>query len=171
MVIEEGKVVSMDYTLKDDSGEVIDQSQSETPFAYLHGHRNIVPGLETALTGKAVGESVSVRLDPKDAYGEVNPGLVQKVPMEAFQGIENVEVGMRFQAGTPQGPMTVQVTGVEGEEVTVDANHPLAGKALNFDVTVKDIRDGSQEELDHGHIHRGGEGCCGGSGEGSCGCS
>lgn len=171
MKIEEGKVVSMDYTLKNDEGAVIDQSKSDEPFAYLHGHRNIVPGLESALEGKSAGESVAVRLEPKDGYGEVDSSLVQKVPMEAFQGIEKVEVGMHFQAGTPQGPMTVQVAKVEGDEVTVDANHPLAGKALNFEVAVKDVRQGTEEEIEHGHIHRGGEGCCGGNGGGSCGCS
>jgi len=170
MVIEKGKVVAIDYTLKDDSGSVVDQSQGGEPFAYLHGHRNIVPGLENALAGKAAGDSVSVRLEPKDGYGEVDPTLVQTVPMQAFEGIESVEVGMRFQTNSPRGPLAVQVTQVEGGEVTVDANHPLAGQPLNFEVTVREIRDGTEEELKHGHLHYGGDGCCGGGGE-SCGCS
>ncbi len=161
----------MEYSLKDDSGSVIDKSEPGQPFAYLHGHKNIVPGLESALDGKSAGDSVSVRVEPKEGYGETNPALVQKVPMSAFEGVDHVEVGMRFQAGTPQGPMIVHIAEVEGDEVTVDANHPLAGKPLNFDVKVTEVREGTEKEIEHGHIHSGGEGCCGGEGEGKCGCS
>jgi FKBP-type peptidyl-prolyl cis-trans isomerase SlyD len=170
MQISEGTVVSMDYALRDDEGSLLDQSQPDQPLAYLHGHKNIIPGLEAALEGKAVGDTVEVRVEPKEAYGEVNPALEQVVPKDRFQGIEDIQVGMQFQANTEQGPISVRVVNVEDESVTVDGNHPLAGKHLNFNVTVKEVRAGTEEEIAHGHIHQGG-GCCGGGGseEGCCG--
>ncbi|MFP4069821.1 MAG: peptidylprolyl isomerase [Verrucomicrobiota bacterium] len=178
MQIKEGTVVAMDYALKDDEGTLIDQSQPGQPLAYLHGHRNIIPGLEAALEGKSAGDSVDVRVDPANGYGEKNPALEQVVPRDRFQGVEDLQPGMQFQANTDQGPISVRVTDVEGDEVTVDGNHPLAGKHLNFSVTVQEVREATEEEKAHGHIHQGGEGCCGGEGEGEgdskeggCGCS
>lgn len=179
MQIAADSVVSMDYTLKNDAGNIIDQSQPGQPLTYLHGHGNIIPGLEAALLGKAVGESVDVRVEPAQGYGENNPSLEQVVPRERFQGVESLEIGMQFQASTEQGPVSVRITKVEGEEVTVDGNHPLAGQHLNFSVTIQDIRDASDEEKAHGHISQAGGGCCGGGGGdagegsegGSCGCN
>lgn len=173
MQIAADSVVSIDYTLKNDAGEVIDQSQPGQPMSYLHGHNNIIPGLESALLGKATGDSVEVRVEPSQGYGDVNPSLEQVVPRERFQGVDNLEVGMQFQASTEQGPVSVRVTKVEGDDVTVDGNHPLAGQHLNFSVTIQEIRESSEEERVHGHIHQGG-GCCGGgekSEEGGCGCN
>jgi FKBP-type peptidyl-prolyl cis-trans isomerase SlyD len=163
MEITDGIVVAMDYALKDDEGTLLDQSQPDQPLTYLHGHKNIIPGLESALAGKKVGDSVEVRVAPEDGYGEPNPALEQVVPRDRFQGIESLEVGMQFQASTEQGPVSVRVVKVEDEDVTVDGNHPLAGKHLNFNVTVQDVRAGTEEEIAHGHIHQGG-GCCGGGG-------
>ncbi|PXA03772.1 peptidylprolyl isomerase [Coraliomargarita sinensis] len=174
MQITDGTVVSMDYALRSDGGSVIDQSQPGQPLTYLHGHKNIIPGLEAALQGKTVGDEVEVRVSPEEGYGEPNPALEQVVPKERFQGIENIEVGMQFQASTEQGPVSVRVVKVEGEEVTVDGNHPLAGKHLNFNVTVQDVRSATDEELEHGHVHQSGGCCGGGEGEdesGGCGCS
>lgn len=172
MQIAEGKVVSVDYALRDDEGNLIDQSKPEEPLAYLHGHRNIIPGLEQALDGKDSGETVEVRVDPANAYGETNPSLEQNVPKDRFQGVDNVQEGMQFQANTDQGPISVRVTNVGEEEVTVDGNHPLAGKHLNFTVTVRDVREASEEELNKGKV--GGDECCGGSegddGDSGCGC-
>ncbi|HKK18492.1 MAG TPA: peptidylprolyl isomerase [Opitutales bacterium] len=173
MQIKDGTVVSMDYALRSDEGSLIDQSQPGQPLSYLHGHKNIIPGLESALEGKSVGDEVEVRVSPEEGYGEPNPALEQVVPKERFQGIENIEVGMQFQASTDQGPVSVRVVDVGDEDVTVDGNHPLAGKHLNFNVTVQDIRSATEEELAHGHVHQSG-GCCGGEGEedsGGCGCS
>lgn len=170
MQIAEGTVVAMDYALKDDEGTIIDQSQPGQPLSYLHGHNNIIPGLESALLGKAVGETVEVRVAPEEGYGELNPALEQVVPRDRFQGVEQLEVGMQFQASTDQGPVSVRVVKVEEDNVTVDGNHPLAGKHLNFNVTVQDVRAATEEEIAHGHIHQGG-GCCGGGGgegEGCC---
>ena len=168
MQIADGTVVAMDYALKDDEGTLIDQSQPGQPLVYLHGHRNIIPGLEAALVGKAAGESAEVRVDPANGYGEPNPALEQVVPKDRFQGVEDLQVGMQFQANTDQGPVSVRIVKVEGEEVTVDGNHPLAGKHLNFNVTIQEVRAATEEEIAHGHIHQGG-GCCGGEGkEGGC---
>ena len=177
MQIAADSVVSIDYTLKNDEGTIIDQSQPGQPMDYLHGHRNIIPGLENALLGKSVGESVEVRVEPAEGYGEFNPALEQVVPRERFQGVDNLEVGMQFQASTEQGPVAVRIKKVEGEEVTVDGNHPLAGQHLNFSVTVQNVREATEEEKAHGNMHQGGGegGCCGGSGGkgegGGCGCN
>ena len=166
----------MDYSLKDDEGTLIDQSQPGQPLTYLHGHRNIIPGLEAALEGKKTGDTAEVRVDPEHGYGAPNPALEQVVPKDRFQGIEKLEAGMQFQASTDQGPISVRVVKVEGDDVTVDGNHPLAGKHLNFAVTIQDVREASADELAHGHPHQD-SGCCGGGeakdGEekGGCGCN
>ncbi|MFP4165883.1 MAG: peptidylprolyl isomerase [Opitutales bacterium] len=174
MEIAEGKVVSLEYALKDDEGTLIDQSQPEQPLTYLHGHRNIIPGLEAALEGKKEGEDVEVRVEPSEAYGEVNPSLEQEVPKDRFQGVDNVEEGMQFQASTDQGPISVRVVKVDDETVTVDGNHPLAGMNLNFAVKIQEVREAKPEELEHGHVHSEGE-CCGDkegeNKEGGCGCA
>lgn len=153
MQIAERTVVSIHYTLTNDKGEVLDSSDGREPLVYLHGHGNIIPGLETALVGKAPGDKLKVRVAPADGYGERNEKMVQQVPRRAFQGVKDIEVGMRFQAQGPQGPTTVVITRVAGDMVTVDGNHPLAGEHLNFAVEITDVRDASLEELQHGHVH------------------
>ena len=168
MQIAEGTVVAIDYMLTDDEGNLLDQSQSDQPLIYLHGHKNIIPGLESALLGKIEGENFEVRVAPTDGYGETNPELEQIVPRDRFQGVESLEVGMQFQANTDQGPVSVRVIKVEDDDVTVDGNHPLAGMPLNFSVTVRSIREATEEEIANGHIHQIGV-CCGGNGNnGSC---
>jgi FKBP-type peptidyl-prolyl cis-trans isomerase SlyD len=153
MQIAKDKVVSIEYTLKDDEGTLLDTSQGRDPLAYLHGAGNIIPGLEQALEGKQAGESLSVRIDPKDAYGERSDELQQVVPRQLFQGVETLEPGMQFQAQAEGGVQIVTVKAVEDDNVTVDANHPLAGVTLNFDVSVVEVRDANAEELEHGHVH------------------
>jgi FKBP-type peptidyl-prolyl cis-trans isomerase SlyD len=153
MAIKQDSVVSIHYTLKDDEGTVIDSSASGEPLPYLHGHGNIVPGLERELEGKAVGDKVNVTVAPVDGYGEYNKDLVQRIPRRALKGISNVKVGMRLHAQTEEGPQTVTITNITGDMVTIDGNHPLAGKNLNFDVEVTDVRDATEEELEHGHVH------------------
>jgi FKBP-type peptidyl-prolyl cis-trans isomerase SlyD len=165
MQIADGTVVAMDYALKDDDGTLLDQSQPGHPLTYLHGHKNIIPGLEASLEGKAVGETVEVRVAPEDGYGEPNPSLEQVVPRDRFQGVESLAEGMQFQASTEQGPVSVRVVKVDDDDVTVDGNHPLAGKHLNFNVTVLEVRAATEEEIAHGHTHLGGA-CCGGRSEG-----
>jgi FKBP-type peptidyl-prolyl cis-trans isomerase SlyD len=153
MEIANDRVVSIDYRLTDDEGKELDASAPEQPLVYLHGHKNIIPGLEQALEGKTTGESLDVRVAPAEAYGERMDQLQQVVSKSQFEGVEGLEGGLRLQASTPQGPIPIEVVKIEGEEVTIDANHPLAGKHLNFAVTVKDVRESSEEERGHGHVH------------------
>lgn len=154
MTISQHKVVTIHYEVSDsDQGELIDSSKDGDPMTYLHGARNIVPGLEQALEGKVVGDEIDVTVAAADAYGERSEDRIQQVPMEAFQEIEKVEPGMTVTAQTDQGAINLVVTEVEDELVTVDANHPLAGKSLRFKVSVEEVRDASDEEVAHGHVH------------------
>ncbi len=154
MNIEKDRVVAIHYRLTDDQGTLIDSSEGQEPLTYLHGRHAIIPGLENALEGKAAGESFKVDVQPEDGYGEVNPEMIQSVPRSAFEGIDNLEPGMPLQANDGAGNVHhVTVREVTDEAVTIDANHPLAGQVLHFDVTVDSVRAATQEELDHGHAH------------------
>ena len=153
MPIAQDSVVTIHYTLKDDAGEVIDSSVTAEPLAYLHGHGNLVPGLERELEGKQAGDKLNVQVSAADGYGEFNKELVQRVPRRALQGISNLRVGLRLQAQTPEGPRPVVITNITGDMVTIDGNHPLAGKALNFEIEITDVREATEEELSHGHVH------------------
>ncbi len=153
MQIAERTVASFHYTLTNDAGEVIDSSSGREPLTYLHGAGNIVPGLEKEMLGHQAGDTFNVVVSAEDGYGEPNPALTNVVPKEAFQGVDTLEVGMEFQAQTPQGPLSVVIAKIDGDDVTVDGNHPLAGKTLHFAIEVTDVRDASLEELTHGHAH------------------
>ncbi len=153
MNIAKDTVVAIDYTLKNSEGEVIDSSADGEPMHYLHGAKNIITGLENELEGKAVGDDLSVHVKSADGYGERIEELVQEVPKEAFGDLGDIQVGMRFQAETEQGPVPVMVTAMTDATVTVDGNHPLAGQDLHFEVSVKEVREASKEELEHGHVH------------------
>ena len=154
MNIGEKCVVTFDYTLTNAEGDTLDSSDGRDPLKYLHGASNIVPGLESALEGKATGDSLKVTVQPEDGYGEMNPQLVHKVPRSSFEGAQEIKAGMQFQAQAPNGEVhLITVKDVSGEEVTVDANHPLAGQVLHFDVEVKDVREATKEEIEHGHAH------------------
>jgi FKBP-type peptidyl-prolyl cis-trans isomerase SlyD len=153
MSIQKDSVVTLHYTLKDDAGEVIDSSDGGEPLAYLHGHGNLVVGLERELTGKVAGDKLSVKVTPQDGYGERDAAMVQRLPRRQLKGIAKLYVGMKLHAQTQEGPREVTVTQVLGDTVTIDANHPLAGKNLNFDIEITDVRDASSEELEHGHVH------------------
>jgi FKBP-type peptidyl-prolyl cis-trans isomerase SlyD len=153
MNISQNSVVSIHYTLTDGEGKVIDSSEGQEPLAYLHGAGNIIPGLEKALLGKAVGDKFTVSIPAAEAYGVRDDSMVQQLPSNMFSGIDNIEEGMEFHAETEHGLQVVTVTSVEGDNVTIDGNHPLAGVDLTFDVEVEDIRAASAEELEHGHAH------------------
>ncbi|HET8807620.1 MAG TPA: peptidylprolyl isomerase [Methylophaga sp.] len=153
MKVADNTVVVIDYTLTNNEGQVIDSSEGAGPLAYLHGAGNIIPGLEDALLGKEAGDEVKASIEPENAYGERHEALKQEVPAELFSGVEKVEVGMQFQSETDQGPVLVTVTEVGEQTITVDGNHPLAGVHLNFDVNVREVREATQEELEHGHVH------------------
>ena len=153
MQIQNDKVVSIHYTLTNDHGEVLDTSDGGEPLAFLHGAGNIIKGLEAALESKEAGDSFKVLIKPEDGYGEHRPELIQHVPLDALKGIENLQKGMRLQAQTEQGPIPVVVTEVGEDKATLDANHELAGKNLHFDVKVEAVRDATEEEISHGHVH------------------
>ncbi len=153
MQIANDKVVLIHYTLTDDEGKVLDSSEGQEPLAYLHGHGNIIPGLESALTGRSAGEKLSVTVAPIDGYGERDNDMVQSVPKSAFQGVDEILPGMQFQAQSPEGMQLVTVLDVDGDEVILDGNHPMAGLTLNFAVEITEVRDASREELEHGHVH------------------
>ncbi len=153
-MIKQHSVVTMHYELKNADGEVLDSSKGQDPLVYLHGAGNIIVGLEEELLGKKVGDNVNAVVSPEKGYGMPVDALIQTVPKEAFgEEIDKVEVGMRFQAETEQGPVPVVVTSMDEATVTVDGNHPLAGQELHFDVSIAEIRDASEEEIEHGHVH------------------
>jgi FKBP-type peptidyl-prolyl cis-trans isomerase SlyD len=154
MEVEKNKVVTIHYTLTNDEGAVLDSSEGKTPLKYLHGNKNLIEGLENALLGKKVGDKLHVVIEPADAYGEKRADLIQEVPKEAFQGVEDIQVGMQFNAQAPDGSAyVVTVTNVAEDKVTIDANHDLAGVRLTFDVEVIDVRNATDEEIEHGHVH------------------
>lgn len=153
MQITADKVVAFDYILTDAAGELIDSSEGHEPLLYLHGEGGIVEGLERALEGRKVGDQFKITLTPEDGYGERSEDLLQEVPRDQFEGVDDLEVGMQFEADTPDGPLIFTITEVGDELIHVDGNHPLAGETLNFDVTVREIRDATNEELQHGHAH------------------
>ena len=145
----------IDVKVVNDQGEQLDSSRVEgrEPLAYLEGAQNIIGGLESALTEKNAGDQVKVSVEPAEGYGEVNEELIQPVPRSAFEGVDTIEPGMQFQAQTPGGPQVVRVVEVGDETVTIDANHPLAGQTLHFDVEVVETREATDEEQEHGHVH------------------
>jgi FKBP-type peptidyl-prolyl cis-trans isomerase SlyD len=147
----QGRIVSLHYTLTDDLGVVLDSSSE--PFAYLHGYGNIIQGLETALEGNEAGFSGAVRVLPADAYGEYNPQAVFEVPREQFPPGEDIREGMQVQGEGPHGVLNFTVVDVSDRSVVLDANHPMAGKTLNFQVEVLEVRDATEQELAHGHAH------------------
>ena len=151
MNISNNCVASFHYTLTDSTGKVLDSSEGQEPLSYLHGAGNIIPGLEKALVGKAVGDKLNVSVAAAEAYGERDDAMVQQLDSSMFSGIDQIEVGMEFHAETEHGLQVVTVTGVEGDQVTIDGNHPLAGVDLNFDVEVTDVREATEEEIAHGH--------------------
>lgn len=153
MKVTKDKVVSIHYTLTNDNGDVVDSShQRGEPLKYIQGHNNLIPGMENGLEGAAKGDKLNIDVEPKDGYGEVREELIQKVPRQQF-GEQEVAPGMQFTAQTQQGPVRVTVKEVTNEEIIVDANHALAGENLHFDVEVMEVRDASEEEISHGHVH------------------
>lgn len=148
MQVAKHRVVSIHYTLTDAQDQVLDRSPEDKPLEYVHGVGTTIAGLEAALDGKEEGDHIQVTVKPEDAYGQHDDDLVQAVPRTMFQGVDHIEPGMQFQAETEQGPRVVTVAAVEDDQVTVDANHPLAGKRLNFDVQVEQVREASNEEIE-----------------------
>lgn len=153
MPITKNSVVAFAYTLTGDDGEVIDSADTQNPLAYLHGYGQLISGMENALTGREVGDRFSIDLPPEDAYGVYDDELTGAVPRAAFEGVDEVEVGMQFQMEFPGGLKVVTVTDVNLRHVTVDGNHPLAGETLHFDIEVVAVRPATKDEIEHRHVH------------------
>ncbi len=157
MEISDKKVGSIHYTLKDSSSVVIDSSEGKPPLEYIHGMKNLIPGMEKALEGKQAGDKFNVVIPPEEAYGVRTEELVNQVPMANFPEKDQVKYGGQFPANTPEGARIATVVKVEEETVTVDFNHQLAGETLHFDIEVINVREATEDELSHGHVH--GDGC------------
>jgi FKBP-type peptidyl-prolyl cis-trans isomerase SlyD len=153
MQIAKHTVATLEYTLTDESGEVLDASKGREPLAYVHGVGMLIPGLEEELKGKVQGDSLKARIEPDRGYGVRDEAMVQSVPRQQLPDEVEIEVGMQFQAQSEGDVHVVTVVEVEGEEVKLDANHPLAGVTLHFDVEVKEVREATSEEIEHGHVH------------------
>ena len=153
MRIERDRVVRMHYTLRDAGGTTIESSVGRDPLVYLHGRGQIIPGLERALEGLESGARQNVTVAPADAYGERDPQAVLRAPREDFPEGLLLEPGVEVQADTPDGPLSFVVVSVDQHEAVLDANHPLAGRHLTFDVEVVDVREATTEEVSHGHVH------------------
>ncbi len=153
MRIGKGCVVRMNYTLRDESGVTIESSEGREPLTYLHGLGHLIPGLEKTLDGSQAGLKTTVTVRPQDAYGEKDPQAVIRAERSDFPEGLTLEPGVEVQAETPDGPITFIVMSLEGDDVVLDANHPLAGKTLTFDVEVLEVREATADELAHGHVH------------------
>ena len=155
MQIAPNTVVTMTYTLTNAEGQVLDQADASHPFVYMQGAHNIIPGLEQALAGKQAGDTAVVTVQPEDAYGEYNEQLTQQVPRQMFGNVpeDQLVVGAQFQAQTNGGVEIITIADVDGDMITIDANHPLAGETLNFDVQILEVRMATRDEIAHGHAH------------------
>lgn len=154
MIVEKDSVVSFHYTLKESGGEELENNNDGLPMAYLHGHRNILPGLEAALAGLAEGEQKSITLPPEQAYGPRRDNAQQRVPIKHLAGkYKRIQPGMLVKINTEKGVVNGRVIKVGKFNVDVDMNHPFAGMTLEFDVTIDSIREATAEEIAHGHAH------------------
>lgn len=153
MIIAKESVVTMHYTLKNEAGEVLDTSAGREPLVYLHGVGGLISGLEKELEGKQANDKLNAVIPPEEAYGSRRDDLLRVVSKEGFQGEEALVEGMRVQLETDRGPAVAVVSGIEGESVTLDLNHPLADVTLHFEVEVLNVREAEVEEIAHGHVH------------------
>lgn len=153
MNIKENSVVQMHYTLKDTTGAILDSSEGRVPLTYMHGKGFLIHGLEKQIEGKASGDKFNAKVPAIEAYGEYNEEMLQVVPKSGFQGDDELKEGMQVQVQTTEGTHIALVKTIEGEDVTLDMNHPLAGQDLEFDVEIIDVREATPEEIDHGHVH------------------
>lgn len=153
MTVSKDKVVSIEYTLTGDDGSVIDTSEGRGALSYIHGHGNLVSGLEKELEGKEDGAAFNTSISPQEGYGDYDDGLLFSVPKERFNEFGDLEIGMQFQAETDRGHQIMEIKSIEDESVLVDANHPLAGQNLHFEGTIVGVREATGDELSHGHVH------------------
>jgi len=157
MQIKTDAIVSIHYTLTDKAGEVLDTSDGQEPLAYLHGRGNLIPGLEKELEGKEKGAKFNITIPPEQGYGIRDESLVQQVSRDVFKDIQDLETGMSFQSNTENGAQIFTVIKIEDDKITIDGNHTLAGVTLTFDIEVTGVREATEEELSHGHVHEPGK--------------
>ena len=154
MTIGTNSVVAFHYALTNDAGETLDSSNGRDPLSFLFGHGGIIPGLEAEFEGRSVGDKFDATIDPEHAYGVKDDTLVQEVPLSALSAIADLAVGMQLQSQTPEGQVQVlTVIAIGAETATLDANHPLAGQRLHFEVSIESARDATEDEISHGHVH------------------
>jgi FKBP-type peptidyl-prolyl cis-trans isomerase SlyD len=153
MQVSEHKVVTLNYEVVDDQGQLTDRSEDDGPLAYIHNTGQLIPGLENALEGRSQGDRLSIDVPPDQGYGERDEEGVQTVSRDQFDDDAAIEAGMQFEAQDDDGHQIVTVVGVDDDNITLDTNHPLAGKTLHFEVEIIEVRDATPEELDHGHVH------------------
>jgi FKBP-type peptidyl-prolyl cis-trans isomerase SlyD len=153
MQISDGVVAIFHYTLTNDQGEVLDSSAGEDPLSYIHGSGMIIPGLEDELAGKSAGDTFTTTVEPEGAYGDRDEDLVQTISRDEFPPDQELEVGMQFHAQTKEGSQLIAILAIDGEDITIDTNHPLAGERLTFEIEVLEVREATEEERSHGHVH------------------
>ncbi|MBD3636238.1 MAG: peptidylprolyl isomerase [Crocinitomicaceae bacterium] len=153
MKVAEHTVVTLNYTLKNSAGELLDTSEGRQPLVYLHGVGALIPGLEKELADKEVGANINAVIPPEEAYGTRREDLMKMVSKDGFQGDEEMKEGMQVQLQTEHGPAIAVIAKIEGNDVMLDLNHPLADMTLHFDVTIEDVRAATEEEISHGHVH------------------
>lgn len=158
MEIAKDRVVTLQYTLKDDQGRVLDTSDNQEPLSYLHGYGQMIPGVEKNLEGKKSGDVFDIEVAPDEGYGEYNERLITSVKRNQLEADAKPAVGMAVEAEGPDGMHLLRITKIEGDMISLDGNHPLAGKKLFFNLSVVGVREATAEEKEHGHLH--GEGCC-----------
>jgi FKBP-type peptidyl-prolyl cis-trans isomerase SlyD len=169
MLISHHKTVTVEYTLSDDAGSILDASKGREPLTYIHGTDGLIPGFEAALEGKSPKDSFSFILEPKDGYGEYNDSLIFTLPKERFSEIEDLREGLQFAVNGPHGAMVMTVKNIGDKDVTLDGNHPLAGNTLHFQVEVLEVRDATKEEIEVS-LHNTGCGCSADGPDDGCGC-
>ncbi|MBO4533335.1 MAG: peptidylprolyl isomerase [Treponema sp.] len=170
MTITKDKFAAINYILKDTQGVELDSSTGTEPLGYIHGRGYLIPGLEAQLEGKTSGDKFSCIIEPQDAYGERDERLVAQVTRDKFEEGSPIEIGMHFQVMTPAGPSIVRITEINDDTITIDGNHEMAGKTLNFEIEVVEVRDPTPQELEMLEQRScGGCGGCGGGGCGDCG--
>ena len=155
-MIKKNTVVSLSYCLKNAEGQELDRAEADKPLSYLHGHNQIVSGLETALEGLTPGDKKDVQLSPEEGYGEIIPDLRLKLPRSKFPEDMQIQPGVQFEANLGENRHIFTVIGEEGDDVKIDGNHPLAGESLHFSVEILKVREATEEEITHGHSHDGG---------------
>jgi FKBP-type peptidyl-prolyl cis-trans isomerase SlyD len=158
LVIKKNSVVSIQYSLKDDNASLLDSNSKADPLSYIQGAGDLLPAVEAALEGKSPGDSVQLDLSPEDGYGVRDDSLVFVVSREKLDGMEDTSIGTRYRVNTRDGEKILTLTEMDDKRVTLDGNHPLAGKRLHFDISVVGVRECTPDELSHGHVHAANQG-------------